>query len=353
MTKQSDVVVNLEFDRINKEASDWVVRLEEEDLSAEEQASFQQWLAKSDRHRETFDRISSLWGDFDGVAEFEDIAASDEMSALVAQDAGRRKWPTLGRRSILTGIAASIVFLVGAAVIFQASNGRFEQDESEIRTAVGEQRTIVLADGSEVLLNTDTEITVNFDDSGRNIQLLRGEAHFDVKPDAERPFSVYSGDRVVRAVGTAFTVRLLETEIDVTVTEGRVAIFSDSTSADNAPGAVSAPIAQLEAGGSARFDETVEHLEQIEPDELARKLSWREGVLAFSGDPLADVISDVGRYTDIEIVIDDPEIAAMPVNGYFKIGEVDEMFEALEIMAGLRAERVGPRRVRFVNAREG
>jgi len=339
---------------IDAEAADWLVRLEEDNVSAADRVAFLAWRGASARNREAFERLLKLWGAFDEAKVLADYAVSDENTELLAKDAARARLGVFGRRSVLTGIAASVAVLgaVGLSIVIKSNLSNPHRNSFE--TAIGEQQTIDLPDGSVIELNTNSHVEYVYLKDTRDIRLLRGEAYFEVASDKDRPFTVQTpGGRVV-AVGTAFTVRLNnDSEMDVLVSEGKVVFLPEKTPALQQEITVTPQSATaVSAGQTAIIKNDVESVDIIEPEALARKLSWRQGVLAFSGDPLAEVIADVGRYTDIVIEIDDQTLRDLPVSGYFKIGEVDEMFEALEIMAGLQAERVSAKKVRLVRMAE-
>ena len=209
-------------------------------------------------------------------------------------------------------------------------------------TAIGEQRTIRLDDGSEVQLNTDTQIVVNIDKSSRQIL-------------PQRPFSVHAGQGVFTAVGTAYTVRLRPTaEVEVTVAEGRIAMAPEV--ANKTPLGTTIVKDQmlqgtaLDAGQNAVFTDKVESIIAIEPNVLTRKASWRLGLLAYEGEPLSEVIKDISRYTELNIEISDADLQSLPVGGTFRVGEIDALFDALEVTFGLDVEYVGRKSIKISRA---
>jgi len=216
-------------------------------------------------------------------------------------------------------------------------------------TDVGEQKPITLADGSRVLLNTDSRIQVNYSAQQREVFLLRGEAYFEVAHNAERPFLVYAGANMVRAVGTAFTVYLKKQDIEVVVTEGIVELsaMANGSGGRTAKNLIKPAIklADIKAGQSADFNQEVESIQPVMPLEIKRKLSWREGILAFSGEPLEQVVAEISRYTPVTIVISDPAIRNVRIGGYFKVGATDALLEALETSFGVRVNRVNDKLV--------
>ncbi|MCZ0953689.1 MAG: FecR domain-containing protein, partial [Rhodospirillaceae bacterium] len=217
-------------------------------------------------------------------------------------------------------------------------------------TSIGEQRTTQLADGSTVMLNTNSRIQVDYSREYRDIQLLRGEAHFTVTESDVIPFRVFAANRRVEAVGTAFAVHLRESEVEVTVSEGKVALVShaparaDATTSGVAP--VEALLGTLEAGETVIVADSTsdagkeDFIRRIELPNIDRLLAWREGLLAFSGESLETAVEEIGRYTTVNIEIPDPAVRAIRIGGQFPVGETDAMLSALEENFGLRVQRV-------------
>ena len=356
MTKDKEKVVALPDSKsIAARAAEWIMLFEEGDVSAEDRAAFVAWRNASDKHREAFERLAALWGGFDRVRVLDDYVLMDDTLTLLAEDAARARWNVFARRPVLAGLAALLCLVVGTAFVYQLTDDASGRGQSIHQTAIGEQRTIDLPDGSTINLNTNSRLAVAYTNAARDIRLLSGEAYFDVKPDKNWPFSVWAGNGTVTAIGTAFSVRMRNDGVHVTVMKGRVALIPNRLQGETASIGEEIPVAaeavtEIATGQNAIFDETVERIDVVEPDVRARKLSWREGVLAFSGDPLSEVVAEVGRYTNMTIVIEDEDLRDLPVVAYFKIGEVEEMFEALEIMTDLKAERLGPKHVRFTRS---
>jgi transmembrane sensor len=286
----------------------------------------------------------------------------------------RHAIPQFGQASIVTA-----VIVIGVATAFWLRPDPFLSSNDFYATAVGQQRSMTLADGSVVLLNTNSQIKVAYNDEYRTIRLLQGEAHFTVEKNAEHPFRVYAGNGRVQAVGTAFSVYLKDNTVDVTVTEGTVELAfvdrvstsrslqqetpagNNQSSGSNAmvDGGLVETLGTIKAGESATIRSaldavtvsTIAAFETVEVQEMAKRLSWREGILTFTGDPLGVVVDEISRYTTISIEITDPAVRATRIGGRFPIGETDAMFDALEANFGLRVTRLGHDRV-LVSAAE-
>lgn len=349
MSETQNIVRFPDLKTIEDEAALWVARLDARgELSETELASLKKWIGQSPQHREAIDRMSALWGGLDILDDmnYADEAVVEELRGTVFP---KTKWWAAGV------IAATLLIVALVGLSGQSTLGPSMAQSGHYLTAVGEQDTVTLADGSEIILNTDSEVRVEFSGKVRNIYLDKGEAHFDVAHDPDRPFLVHAQGGIVKAVGTAFTVFLRKKAVEVTVSEGVVALIPQSagTLVEEAIGeAVTnlTPVAALTAGQNAVFAEEVESLTSMSDEALDRKLLWRGGFIAFAGEPLGTVVADVSRYTDVVIEIDDPELEQLPIGGYFKVGEVEGMFEALEGSFGVNVERVSPTRVKLSQA---
>ncbi len=355
MSETKNIVEFPNLKAIEEEAALWIARLDGRDsLPTSETTALREWIAQSPQHRDALERISLLWG---GLACLDDLNYLDDAS--VVGDCGQNPASPGHKRARwwAGGAVAASLLVAAAGSFFLDFSGQRDLQTGHFATAIGEQETVVLADGSRIILNTNSEVTVDLSDNRRSINLLRGEAHFDVASDTDRPFLVYANDGIVKAVGTAFTVLLRKTSVEVTVSEGVVALISRASLAqtpagDSEPTPIEdiAPLAALTVGQSAVFAETVESLTRMSGEALDRKLLWRGGFIAFAGEPLSTVVADVSRYTDITIEIEDPELENMPIGGYFKAGEVEDMFDSLEASFGIAVERVSPTRVKLSRA---
>ncbi len=342
MSKSENIVEFPDLKAIEEEAAVWVAQLDSRGVSGINQKELDDWLNVSVHHLEAFERMAALWVGADILDALNYKEGVEEARKLSRRNLNATRW--------IKGIAAT--FVVAASVMLaQYVNNAPTTQTAEFATIIGEQKTIRLADGSDVILNTNSEISINLTDTRREVVLLRGEAHFDVAHEPERPFVVYARDGIVKAVGTAFTVHLRREKVEVTVSEGVVAILSRPPDTVNV--AIRdvevdelLPIAALTVGESAVIEEeAVESVVRMSEDALDRKLLWRGGFIAFAGEPLSTVVADVSRYTDILIEIDDPSLETLPIGGYFKVGEVEDMFESLEASFGITVTRISPSRV--------
>lgn len=335
------------FQEIDREAAEWVVRLDREDVPASTLLEFEQWRSQSSQHREAADRLEDFWAGMAELDIFNDLHEMDAVAARRPKSGGER----FRRRSALIwGAAACLAAILGVAA-YQTLlvNPAFQEG---YKTAVGEQRTIDLPDGSRVVLNTDSIIKATYTKTDRIIRLVRGEAYFDVQKNPARPFSVETDRGAVTAVGTAFSVRLVDQDMNVLVSEGRVRLSAAPLDrASKEPRADAPEEVEVAAGEAAVFDRSAKTISAIDKQDMDRQLDWKDGVLEFHGDPLMVVVADISRYTDITIEIENSELANRRVVAYYQVGKIEPMFEALRLTANVEVDWVNEKHVRLHIAR--
>lgn len=243
--------------------------------------------------------------------------------------------------------AASLALLAGAMYILYA--GLFVG--TRYSTPIGGIENVTLGDGSKITLNTDTRLRVILSEHERRIRLDRGEAFFEVAKDRARPFVVYVGDKRVMAVGTKFSVRRNDDDVQVVVTEGRVKlatapisltgtgdqlagriahVVTEGIEREGAKGILNPTVAFLDAGAVAR---TLNAEVLVRPDaeaEAEKLLSWRLGYVSFDNVPLAQAVAEFNRYNDTQIIIDDPAIGSFLVGGNFRSNNTGAFLDLLQ-----------------------
>jgi len=204
------------------------------------------------------------------------------------------------------GLAAAALIGAGGAWQFLGHRGRFI-------TGKGETKVVALQDGSVVTLNTASEIQVSYSDTVRAVELVRGEALFDVAKNKARPFVVAAGDTSVRVVGTSFSVRRIDTApVQVLVREGTVEVFKPAQ--DTKPIRISANSMAVAPADSMQAIAAM----PIPAAQLHRQMAWQNGQIAFEGETLARAAEEFSRYSDTRIVIEDSGLAKEEIAGLFK-----------------------------------
>jgi transmembrane sensor len=360
----SNVVNFSDKSTIEEEASLWIAVFEGDDRpTGKDIEELNQWMSRSPLHRETLIHFANLWSDIDvleelsvptvhqaqlrGASRFRSNGA-DYISGFIQQLTARK-------------VAASFAFICFVCVIsislLKPHFGFGELSNGLYTTEIGMQKKLDLPDGSTIWLNTGSEVEVDYSEQKRRLVLHRGEAFFDVAKNPSRPFEVYSGGNMVRAVGTAFSVYRERDNVKVTVTEGLVDLSSvekniedvgqdgtpsmvnnrvDSASQPISKKATTTKIGSLSAGQSVELQQgetqaVINHSYQ----DIARSLSWRDGLLVFAGEPLNEVVKEISRYTSLKITLADPEIGSMRIGGQFKTGHTEALFDVLQAGFGL------------------
>lgn len=328
------------IDKINREACAWIARLHDREPPPEELAALREWMRQSPAHKAELRHMAERWDELNILTELAvPVTGSRRIGkASSLNDLFNRKW-AVGALTAAAMLAIVVVFWPPGLI------DRNAPASQTYVTAIGEQQWVTLPDDSTVLLNTNSRLRVDYGSRLRNVYLIQGEAHFEVASQLDRPFRVFAGNGMVRAIGTAFSVHLKANVVEVTVTKGSVEINPIQNAAGSSvpPIDTGGSLAVVRAGQSAVFDqvvESVQSIETIDDAEISRKLSWQEGLLRFSGDPLAEVVQEISRYTSLSIVITDPELRDLRIGGFFEVGETAKMFEALERGFGVHVEYV-------------
>ena len=329
---------------ITSEACAWIAQLESGDLSASDLAALREWMGRSPAHHQEIIDIAELSGQLSALTE---LAAPLEGSAAVRHELRK---PARMRRHFAATLAAVVLFLaVGGAFV---TTLLFDADATpEIyKTAVGEYQTFSLADGTNVSLNTDSQIEVDFNDAERRVRLISGEALFEVASNPKRPFVVYSDTAIAEAVGTSFVVRLREAVTELAVVEGVVAFSKLPVSIEaplksrpkepikEKPGLADPERVFVRAGQALTSSDLTaalttparENIPVLTERDLQRKLSWTDGFLEFSETPLEDVVEELTRHNAVSVEIADPALKQLEFGGIFRIGDVEQLLGALE-----------------------
>lgn len=306
-------------------AARWVMA-EDAGLDASLTAARDSWLAEHPDHVAAYDAVRQAMGRADAIAADPRMLALRASALTVNRPARAAPW------RIAASIVAVAVVLGGGAAINAAPSARtallerLTHPSAQVyHTAIGERSTVTLPDGSVATLNTDTVLRLVFNKKVRGVQLVRGQAVFEVAHARARPFEVYAGDRVVTAIGTVFDVRLDAGRVQVALLEGKVRVGDQVRGAAPSAAVVMAPGELLEASPARPMTVRNENVE--------RETSWRSGVLLFDETPLAAAVAELNRYSERHLVVDDPALAAHHVSGAFKTGDVERFAETVAEIA--------------------
>jgi transmembrane sensor len=318
-------------------AADWLVA-RDRGLTPSQQAELAAWLRADARHEEIFAELEETWTRLGELREMVPAAAAQAPAAAVRSGRrGKLVWLATG-----LGIAATLAF---TWVNWSRPAPAAPDYALAASTDIGESRRLMLPDGSSVQLNTASAVVVNLTGTERRVQLVRGEAHFQVAKNPLRPFIVSAGQVAVRAVGTAFDVRLQSEAVEVLVTEGRVRVnnAAKGTSLLAAPAATGdEPVlvaGQRAVVSTAAITGLTTTVVTLDPAEIGQATSWQSGRLEFVATPLASIVDEFNRYNRHKLEIADPRLATRRFGGTFAVGDHEELVRSLEANFGVVAER--------------
>ena len=392
----------MENEQIVDEASEWFVALREGVADQATQSRFMTWLCRSPEHVRVYLDIVALWSDVPALP----VREGTDADALIARARAQHNVVALGPR-----VGEDLVVvpgpLSGADLVAPGARAGDNSAESSagahppriapgastrklrawraiaacavlalalfgvgawltrvptFEAAVGEQRTLRLADGSIVDLNSRSRIRVHFSDTQRGVELVEGQALFRVAKDPNRVFVVSSGTARVRAVGTQFDVNRRGEGTIVTVVEGRVAVASSARDlqaagpAETKPGSASSSstleLASAEVLLSAGQQLTVNRTSPFAPKaaDVAEVTAWRRGVLVFSSEPLSVVVDEFNRYNPRRILLDS-SVEDFPVTATFASTDSTALVSFLQTQPDLHVDVADLEiRVRSINA---
>ncbi len=336
-----DKSMNTYNDDIAKEASRWIARLNSGAFSATDETSLRDWLDASEKNRLEYHAQVELWQD---LAGFEGRLLDAHEPEQNHRDANLHNGEALQGKLVdlpigkawrrlsaaATGLVAASLF---AGFLLFSGQGEPASGPQRYLTQKGHQTEALLADNTRILMNTNSNLVVEYQKEIRHVALEKGEAFFDVATDPERPFIVETAWGNVRVLGTKFNVLSTDQGLRVDVLEGLVEVISEADIAGE-------PIdVFLTANQSITVSNEAEENVSFATEVVAEVAPWRDGVLTFSNQPLADVIVEINRYTSREINIVSPSLEDQLVSGSFNIGDVSAFLEGLEAILPLKVER--------------
>jgi len=272
------------------EAAAWIVRLHGPHRCAELEAAFRDWLQAHPENGKQFERVTEVW----------DAGSSVPVPGVPRMT----RWKEEPRRRQWSLAAALLLLLCGLAgwITWRA------WVDPSYTTGVGEQRVVRLDDGTRLSLNSGTRVVITYSDSERRVELVRGEAFFEVAHNAARPFIVTAGDQQVVAIGTTFVVRYEAARTAITLLEGSVKV---SPATDMGLTLAPGERVTFAAGGSRRLDEP----------KIEAVTAWRRGEVMLDSTQLEEAVAELNRYDKNTLIIDDPQIATLSISGIYHAGD--------------------------------
>ena len=362
----------------SEEATHWWTLLHGDGVTANDRREFLSWVSRSPERVEAYLGVARVmsalqsggarWPDTPVEQLIREAKASCEASspaivslrpatvralAPASTAAGRGGLKRRFGRLLTAGAVAAVVLLALAWLLLPAVPQFYQ-------TRPGEQRSILLGDGSRVTLDSDSDVSVRLGKHRRIVRLLRGEALFQVSHDPQRPFDVYAGSAVVRAIGTEFNVDMRTAFTSVTVLQGRVAVMSASQASlpvpgapralAEAPGPMSRPLLQrfpappgaLILGVAERVLITSAGMGVPQRvSDLAATTAWTRQQLVFEQRPLEEVVDELNHYSGERIVIDSGRLRRRRVTGVIELDDPGSLLSFLSDVPGVVIQKVG------------
>lgn len=275
---------------IRAEAAAWLARLRADDKEPSDECAFRAWLAADPRHAAAFEAATEVW-ELAGAAWTEPLAPTP------------RSWAPTRRQALLGGVGSFAAAAVGVGFWQSAYAGVYE-------TAIGEQKHVVLPDGSQVFLDTDTRIHATYDSQTRIVALERGRCNFNVMESDNRPFVVNAAAQRIVAAKTTFDVRRDGDEVCVVLMQGSASIATRNASAQRRQ--VLKPGERLVARNQQAH---------IDKPNLVPLLAWQTGQAVFDNESVSGAIREMNRYSVIKIAVTDPVVARMRISGVYRVGD--------------------------------
>lgn len=325
---------------IAAEAAIWVARLHGPGRNPRMEQECRHWQSRSPAHREAFERCTETWQEVPNIKlalAYESVAAM-QRSRAAAPVVPPRSWKGWAAGALSAGALAT------AALFFVQ-----RQESGAYETGIGEQRQVLLDDGSRMLLNTGTRLKVELGRERRSVSIARGEAIFEVAKDANRPFVVRAAGSEIVAVGTAFVVRVSGGDrsrpeaLAVTLLEGKVKV---QAGADSRGASLAPPKAVLLAAGErlALGHGSGEALvvQRVDRPNVDQVTAWKRNEAVFDDTSLGDAVAEMNRYSRAPITLQ-PDLAGLRVSGLYKAGDSEGFARAVAALHGLMLQEHGGR----------
>ena len=305
--------------RVQSEAAGWFARLNQLSITTDELRNWRDWK-RDEANAAAYAKVEAAWAATGALAKRPAIQA--EAAEILRRRPAQSPAQARFMRYALPGAITASVIVVGAIVGWLNF-----QPQPTFTTRVGEQRLVVLDDGSRVRLNTDSVLRVRFRKGERRVVLARGEAFFEAAHDAARPFIVEADGTSVHAIGTKFDVRRDGDAVRVTLLEGKVKVAQKNT----AGSATLIPNQQLTVADG--------RVSAPHPTNASEAAAWTSGRLTFRSVALEDAIAEVNRYAAHKVVLEGPPaLGRQPITGIFDTGDTNSFADAVGVLLDLSAK---------------
>ena len=317
---------------MERQAVEWFQLLHSEGTVTEEQLiNYINWLKASPKHEELIARCERVWkllGELEKDPEFSQLEKELFVKEFETVSIFRRKRVYLP----VAGIAAALLAYVFIPFFYNQTRVTHSETASSYRTVTGELQDVFLDDGSTIALNTATVLHVDYTDNLREVFLTRGEALFNVVYDGKRRFVVYAGNGEVKALGTTFNVRIKDSDVIVSLIEGKLEVKTETHFFTGR----TEYVRNLSSGQQTIYDDDGQ-IQEVNDVDTSLIVQWHSRKLSFTDMPLHEIVSEINRYTTVKLVIADPEISDKKLSAYFDIDNVDSFLIATKKFFGINS----------------
>lgn len=297
---KKDENLDRDFDALKSEATTWIVRLTSGAATAADADALKRWRATSSAHEKAFREAALVW---------------NTLGPALDQRLDPARTVLTRRRVLFAGGLAASSAGVTVALSALGILPSLDMMLADYSTAIGEQRTFRLPDGSTATLDGGTALSINFSENVRRATLTTGAAVFDVTQDPARPFRVSAGSGETTGPGASFTIKLGVEDVSVECLRGRIEVECLGSS-------------DLDAGEAVRYSQY--GLSAKEKTGVETAAAWRKGLLIFNNRSLADVVSDLNRHRKGKVIIASSAIGGHRVSGVFHLDRPEEILAHLE-----------------------
>lgn len=327
---------------VREQAIEWLVILRDDELDEATLQAFSQWLDQDPSHAEAFSAAELLFRDMvtaTGIeikdSHNEEPIADNLINLERPQRAPIHQPSKLMKPWLLSALGMAAIWLLAVNLVLPSQTNLFTDFFSDYHTQTGELRTVQLSDGSQVLLNTTTAISVDFTMTTRTIHLHHGQAQFTVAQDAQRPFVVLSNGLYTQALGTVFDVNHPD-KVETSVLVQEHAVSTRLTDNQNSSDSVT-----IQAGQMLRHHQG-QSLQQPESVNLSQATAWQQHQLVINDRPLSELIQELERHQTGRIFINDAALKQLRVTGVFSLDNTQETLQIVCAALNLRHTKIGP-----------
>jgi transmembrane sensor len=294
---------------VENQAMEWLVKLNNPNLSDADIETFNQWLAESPMHQAAYIKAEQIW------------VTSEKLVTNPSPKFNVRTWQY--------ALASLVIVLCIGLYQYQLNS----TTGYEFYTAIGEQKTFDLVDGSKVTLNNQSKLTFSINNNSRKVQLESGEVLFHVTADVNRPFDIETHDGMIRVVGTTFSVNRYSESTLVTVVEGRVALGQKPLASDS--------FVASQVLNQSQQQTLPDAIKGVEPKQVDVKteLSWREKRLVVRDEPLSAVVSYLEKSFPVKFNISSKELSDKRITAVLDLSNLEQVLLVLETSLSLKVER--------------